>query len=75
MRLTFKSIIDIPTLRNITEQWDRIHMGFIFKAAIVLSYFAFLRISNIVPHSISTYNPLNQLEEIYFSFPQGLILC
>ena len=72
MRLTFKSIIDIPTLRNITEQCDRIHMGFIFKAAILLSYFSFLQISNLVPHSISTYNPLKQLArgDIFF-FPPG----
>ena len=42
MRLTFKSIIDIPTYSHITEQCDRVHMGFIFKAAILLSYFAFL---------------------------------
>ena len=72
MRLTFKSIIDIPTLRNITEQCNRVHMGFIFKAAILLSYFAFLRISNLVPHSIATYNPLKQLArgDIFF-FPPG----
>ena len=61
MKLSFKSIIDIPTLRNFTEQCDRIHMGFTFKAAILLSYFAFLRISNLAPHSIAAYNPLKQL--------------
>ena len=72
IKLTFKSIIDIPTSRNITDQCDRIHMGFIFKAAILLSYFAFLRISNLVLHSIPAYNPLKQLArgDILF-FPPG----
>ena len=72
MRLAFKSIIDTPTLHSIIRQCDRIHMGYIFKAAILLSYFAFLRISNLVPHSIATYNPLKQLArgDIFF-FPPG----
>ena len=72
MKLSFKSIIDTPTLHSIIQQCDRIHMGYIFKAAILLSYFAFLRISNLVPHSIPTYNPLKQLArgDIFF-FPPG----
>ena len=36
-------------------------MGHIFKAAILLAFFSFLRISNLVPHSISGYNPLKHL--------------
>ena len=54
-------IIDISTLQSIVKQTDRMYMGQIFKAAILLSFFSFVRISNLVPHSIATYNPLKQL--------------
>ena len=49
------------------------YMGQIFKAGILLSFFSFVRISNLVPHSISAYNPLKQLArgDIIFA-PPGL---
>ena len=78
MRLTplnpsIKPIIDIPTLQAMINQTDRMYMGHIFKAAILLSFFSFVRFSNLVPHSISTYDPLKQLArgDIIFA-PPGL---
>ena len=52
------------------------HMGFIFKAAILLSCFALICISNLVPHSISNYDPLNQLarQDIFFSPPGAYVM-
>ena len=75
-KLSFKSIIDTSTLKQIIDHCDRMHMGFIFKAAILLSYFAFLRISNLVPHSITAYDPLKQLarEDIFFGPPSAHIM-
>ena len=49
---SIKPIIDIDTLQAIALQCDRMHMGHICKAAILLAFFSFLRISNLVPHSI-----------------------
>ena len=36
-------------------------MGYVFKASFLLSFFTFLKISNLVPHTISSYDPLKQL--------------
>ena len=61
LQLSIKPIIDIATLQLVAEQCNRMHMGHIFKAAILLAFFSFLRISNLVPHSNSGYNPLKHL--------------
>ena len=70
---SIKTMIDILTLQAIATQTDRMYMGQIFKAAILVSFFSFVRISNLVPHSISAYNPLKQLScgDIIFA-PPGL---
>ena len=56
-----KTIIDIPMLTEIAHHCNYIHMGYVFKASFLLSFFTFLRISNLVPHTISSYDPLKQL--------------
>ena len=68
---SIKPIIDISLLKAITDEADRMYMGPIFKAAILLSFFTFLRISNLVPHAISAYDPLKQLSrgDIIFAPP------
>ena len=37
------------------------YQGFVFKAVYLLAYFSFLRISNLVSHSIASFSPLRQL--------------
>ena len=51
-------------------------MGTVYKAAYLLSFFSFLRISNLVPHTIKTYDPLQQLAraDIIFAPPGALVL-
>ena len=56
-----KSIIDIPMLTSLIRQCEHIHMGIVFKAAILTSFFSFLRISNLVPHSTSSFDFMKQL--------------
>ena len=56
-----KAIIDIPMLTKIISQCDRLYLGMVYKAAFLLSFFSFLRISNLVPCSISSFDPLKQL--------------
>ena len=56
-----KTIIDIPMLTKIVHHCDYIHMGYVFKASFFLSCSTFLRISNLVPHATSSYDPLKQL--------------
>ena len=71
-----KSVIDIPTLVRIIHQCDRSYMGIVFKAAFLLSFFSFLRILNLAPHSISAFDPLKQLtrEDIIFAPPGAIII-
>ena len=56
-----KSIIDIAMLTKLVRQCENIHMGIIFKAAFLTSFFSFLRISSLVPHSISSFDHMKQL--------------
>ena len=54
-------IIDIPMLSKIVEQCDFTYMGQIFKALYLLSFYSFLRISNLVPHAVSKFSPFKHL--------------
>ena len=45
-------------------------MGYVFKSAILLAYFAFLRISNLVPHTIASYDTLKYLARAHIFFAQ-----
>ena len=75
-RVFFKTIIDIPTLTNIVSTCDSMYMGQVYKACFLTSFFSFLRISNLVPHSLSSFNPLEQLAraDIFFAPPGARIL-
>ena len=76
LRLNLKAIIDIPLLTNIVQVTDSMYMGLVYKAAILLSFFSFLRISNLVPHSTSSFQPLKQLArgDVFFASPGAHIL-
>ena len=73
---SIKSIIDTSMLTKLVKQCDKIHMGTIFKAAFLTSFFSFLRISNLVPHSISAFDHMKQLAraDVIFAPPGAHIL-
>ena len=60
-KVSIKSIIDPSTLKSIIKECDHMFLGPVYKAAYLLSFFSFLRISNLVPRSIHKYDPLHQL--------------
>ena len=76
LKIKLKAIIDISMLRSMVHIADSMYMGFVYKAAILLSFFSFLRISNLVPHSMPTFHPLKQLARgfIFFAPPVAHIL-
>ena len=76
MSVNIKSIIDIPMLTQIAKICDSMFMGFVYKASILLSFFSFLRISNLVPHTMSTFDQLKQLAQgdVFFAPPGAHIL-
>ena len=68
LKFTIKAIIDITMLTQMVTMCDSMFMGFVYKAAILLSFFSFIRICNLVPHSIANFNPLKQLaqDDVFF---------
>ena len=66
-----KSVIDIDTLQLLVRDCDSTYMGQVFKAVYTLAFFSFLRLSNLVPHSIKTFSPLYHLArgDILFANP------
>ena len=66
-----RKVIDIPTLTDIVTVCDTMWRGQIFKALYLVAFFSLLRISNLVPHKITAFPPLEQLTrgDIFFAPP------
>ena len=63
------NIIDKNFLHHIIQKCDGTMLGNVFKAAYLLAFFGFLRLSNVVPHSICSFSHLKHLAkgDIFFS--------
>ena len=67
-------IIDVNLLKKIVAQCDLTYMGQIFKGLYLLSFFSFLRLSNLVPHACAGFSPLKHLARGDIIFKPGKIL-
>ena len=56
LSVKLKSITDPDTLRSLVRACEGTYMGLIFKAMYLLGFFSFLRLSNLVPHSVATFD-------------------
>ena len=65
-----KGIFDIEVLQNLVVLCDRFPLGLVYKPVFLLAFFAFFRLSNLVPPSISSFSPLVHLCRGYF-IPQS----
>ena len=76
LKVSLKTVIDMNTLKAIVKKCDTMYMGQIFKAVFLLSFFSFLHISNLVPHAMKAFNPLEQLAraDIFFASPGAHVL-
>ena len=54
---SLKSVIDIDTLQLLVRACDFTYMGQVFKGVYTLASFSFLRLSNLVPHSVKDFPP------------------
>ena len=61
VKLPNRNVMDVQTLSKLINLCDSIYMGKIFKAVFLLGFFGFLRLSNIAPHSLSTFDPTHHL--------------
>ena len=75
-KVKLKAIIDPHTLQKITKKCDSMYMGQVYKAAFLLSFVSFLRISNLVPHATTKFNQMKQLArgDVFFAPPGAHIL-
>ena len=67
-------VIDIPMLKNIIQACDARSDAKVFKAIYLVAFFSFLRISNLVPHSTTSFSHLEQLARGDVFFAPGIHL-
>ena len=58
---TIKPAIDVRRLESIIQQCHALPHSKIFQPLYLLSFFSFLRLSNILPHTTKTFDPTRQL--------------
>ena len=77
LTVKLKSIIDPPLLVKIVQECEYLYMGFVFKSAILLPYFAIYGILNLVPHTIDSYDILKHLAraDIFFAHTLAHTCC
>ena len=73
---TPKSIFGLDTLISISKACGRLQDPVLYKAIFLTSFFAFLRMSNIAPHSRARFDPGRHLlrQDIIFASPGAHVL-
>ena len=71
-----KPIITPAILRSLITACDGTQMGFMYKAVYLLAFFSFLRLSNLVPHSLHSFDYLKHLtqDDVFFRDRSAVIL-
>ena len=71
-----RPIIDKQLLLEIADTCDTMADGYIFKAVYLTAFFSFLRISNLVSHSINKFSPFKQLTrgDVIFCEPGAVLI-
>ena len=64
-----RNIMDIHTLKKLVLLCDNIHMGLVYKAIFLTAFFGFLHLSNLTPHSVSSFDPSRHITagNVFFS--------
>ena len=67
--LSTKNVISVEILQKIVHCCDTLYMGPIFKAIFLVAFFGFFRLSNLAPHSFSSFDISRHLAagDIFFS--------
>ena len=70
------NLLDIHVLEQVIQQCDFFQFPIIFKTLYLLLFFSFLRLSNVLPHSINTFDNTRHLArgDVIFSQDGALIL-
>ena len=75
-KVSLKPIISLNMLKDICATCDTMFLGHIFKAVYLTAFFSFLRIFNLVCHSLSSFSHIKQLAraDVIFSHPGASLL-
>ena len=70
------NLLDIHVLEQIIHQCDYFQFPIIFKTLYLLLFFSFLRLSNVLPHSVNTFDNTRQLArgDVIFTEDGALII-
>ena len=73
---SYKAILTIPTLSSLILACDSLSYAPVYKAAFLLAFFTFLRLSNIAPSSSSSFDPSRHIlrSDIVFGPPGAHII-
>ena len=83
LKVSHHNIVDVAMLRCMAEMALTLPGGKIFKAVILMGFFALLRLTNLCPHSLTSFDPSRHLTGADFVFTKntskyvlsGLRLC
>ena len=75
-RPTPRGVFDIHTLYHISKAFDGLSDPPLFRAIFLTAFFAFLRISNISPHSVKAFDPTRHFlrQDLIFHYPGDHLL-
>ena len=69
--LTLKAhnLIDLSTLRQLSKACSQVPNGQVYRAVILTGFFAFMRLSNLAPHSLASFDPTRHLtgHDVFFT--------
>ena len=60
-RAKMPHLIDFKLLRQISQACNKLPHHLLFRSVYLVAFYSFLRISNLVPHSVRTFSPLQHL--------------
>ena len=73
LSVVYHNIIDIPMLKRISRLALTFKQGRIYKAIFLTGFFAFLRLSNLCPHSLATFDPSRHLTGADLIFTKSFV--
>ena len=64
-----RNIMSVKVLKHLVSLCDGLFMGFVYKAVFLLGFFGFLRLSNIAPHSLTSFDASRHLAagDVFFT--------
>ena len=76
LKVKSNNVITIPWLIEISKACEGFTCGLIYRAALLLGFFAFLRLSNLAPHSLAGFDPTRHLtgEDVFFTKKHAKVL-